>query len=128
MEKGSKLRESLRKAYCLFSMSCIEIAYQVLEMKRMIMNRQKPISVTSRQVEVLTMLSRATVCSLGEIASAFGVSYAAASKMINRLEDKGLVTRSINEMDRRSTDIRITGKGTQIVRLFDVRTDKEKSE
>jgi DNA-binding MarR family transcriptional regulator len=93
----------------------------------MVMVRQKASTVTSRQVEVLTMLLHSTFCSLGEIASAFGVSYAAASKMINRLEDKGLVTRSINEMDRRSTDIRITQKGIQIVRLFDVRTDKERS-
>ena len=92
------------------------------------MVRQKSKVVTSRQVEVLTMLSRTTFCSLGEIASSLGVSYAAVSKMIDRLEDEGLVTRSINEMDRRSTDIRITGKGTQIVRLFDVRTGKEKSE
>ena len=94
----------------------------------MVMVRRKSNTVTSRQVEVLTVLSRSTSCSIGMIASTFGVSYAAASKMINRLEDKGLVTRSINEMDRRSTDIRITGKGTQILRLFDVRTDKEKSE
>jgi DNA-binding MarR family transcriptional regulator len=109
-------------------MSCIDIVYQLPEMKRMVMVRRKSNTVTSRQVEVLTVLSRSTSCSIGVIASAFGVSYAAASKMINRLEGKGLVTRSINEMDRRSTDIRITGKGTQIVRLFDVRTGKEKSE
>jgi DNA-binding MarR family transcriptional regulator len=108
-------------------MSRIEIAYQLSEMKRMVMDRQKSSTVTSRQIEVLTMLSRSTFCSLGEIVSALGVSYAAASKMINRLESKGLVTRSINEMDRRSTDIRITQKGTQIVRLFDFRTDKERS-
>ena len=94
----------------------------------MVMNRQKPISVTSRQVEVLTMLSRVTFCSLGEIASAFSVSYAAASKMMNRLEDKGLVTRSMNEMDRRSTDIRITQRGIEIVRLFDVRPNQERGE
>ena len=109
-------------------MSCIDIVYQLSEMKRMVMVRRKSNTVTSRQVEVLTVLSHSTSCSIGVIASAFGVSYAAASKMIDRLEDKGLVTRSINEMDRRSTDIRITGKGTQILRLFNVRTDKEKSE
>ena len=94
----------------------------------MIMARRKTSSVTSRQVEVLALLSRSTSCSIGEIASAFGVSYAAASKMINRLEDKGLVTRSINEMDRRAADIRITEKGSQMVRLFDIRIDNGRSE
>jgi DNA-binding MarR family transcriptional regulator len=94
----------------------------------MVMARRKSSSVTSRQVEVLVLLSRSVSCSIGEIASAFGVSYAAASKMINRLEDKGLVTRSINEMDRRAADIRITEKGSQLVRLFDIRIDKERGE
>ena len=94
----------------------------------MVMAPRKSGTVTSRQVEVLALLSRSTSCSIGEIASAFGVSYAAASKMINRLEDKGLVTRSINEMDRRAADIRITEKGSQFVRLFDIRIDKERSE
>jgi len=92
----------------------------------MVMVRRKSSTVTSHQVEVLTVLSHSAFCCIGEIASAFGVSYAAASKMVNRLEDKGLVTRSINEMDRRSTEIHITEKGSQIVRLFDVRTDKER--
>jgi len=94
----------------------------------MVMVRQKSSTVTSRQIEVLTVLSRSTSCSLGEIVSALGVSYAAASKMINRLEDKGLVTRSINEMDRRSTDIHLTQKGTQMVRLFGAVTGKDGSE
>ena len=84
----------------------------------MVMVRQNSNTVTSRQIEVLIMLSRSTFCSLGEVVSALGVSYAAASKMMNRLESKGLVTRSINEMDRRSTDIRITQKGVEMVRLF----------
>ena len=94
----------------------------------MVMVRRKSNTVTSRQVEILALVSRSTSCSVGEIASAFGVSYAAASKMINRLEDKGLVTRSINEMDRRAADIRITEKGSQMVRLFDIRIDKKRGE
>ena len=96
--------------------------------EKMVMDRQSSISVTSRQVEVLTMLSRSTSCTLGEIASAFGVSYAAASKMIDRLESKGLVTRSINEMDRRATDVCLTQRGAEMLRLFGSHADKESSE
>ena len=91
----------------------------------MVMVRQKSKVVTSRQVEVLTMLSRSTFCSLGEIVSSLGVSYAAASKMISRLESKGLVSRSINEMDRRATDVCLTQRGTEMVRLFSSHADKE---
>jgi len=94
----------------------------------MVMVGRKSSSVTSRQLEVLALLSRSTSCSIGEIASTLGVSYAAASKMVNRLEDKGLVTRSINEMDRRAADVRITEKGSQMVRLFDIHIDNGRSE
>ena len=108
-------------------MSRIESAYQLSEMKRMVMVHRKSSTVTSRQVEILTVLSRSAFCSIGEIASALDVSYAAASKMINRLEDKGLVTRSINEMDRRATDVRLTDKGIEIVHLFGSITDNDGS-
>lgn len=74
------------------------------------------ISVTPRQIEVLTFLARRDHWSVGEIASNLGVSSAAATKAILRLERKGLVTRSIDMMDRRCVNVRITHAGGDIVR------------
>lgn len=74
------------------------------------------ISVTPRQTEVLTFLARREHWSVGEIASNLGVSSAAATKAILRLERKGLVTRSIDMMDRRCVNVRITRVGSGIVR------------
>lgn len=74
------------------------------------------VSVTPRQAEVLTCLARREHWSVGEVASTLGVSSAAATKAIARLERKGLVTRSIDMMDRRCVHVRITRAGNDIIR------------
>jgi DNA-binding MarR family transcriptional regulator len=89
------------------------------------MVHQKAHTITSRQGEVLVLLSRSTSCSVGEIASTLGVSSAAATKLINRLERKGYVIRALNEWDRRCSDIRLTQAGTKAVRLFRSPSKKE---
>jgi MarR family transcriptional repressor of emrRAB len=72
--------------------------------------------VTPRQVEVLRFLAQRDHWSVGEVASNLGVSSAAATKAILRLERKGLVTRSIDMMDRRCVNVRITSAGNDIIR------------
>ena len=74
------------------------------------------INVTPRQAEVLTFLAKREHWSVGEVASTLGVSSAAATKAIARLERKGLVTRSIDIMDRRCVNVRITRAGNDIIR------------
>ena len=73
------------------------------------------ISVTPRQTEVLTFLATRASWSVGEVASNLGVSSAAATKAIVRLERKGLVTRSTDMMDRRCVNVRITRAGHDIL-------------
>lgn len=82
----------------------------------MTMIRRSSTSITSRQLEVLAFLARREHWFVGEVASALGVSSAAATKAIARLERKGLVTRSIDMMDRRCVNVRITRAGTDAVR------------
>ena len=78
--------------------------------------RREYISVTPRQIEVLTFLSKREHLSVGEVATALGVSSAAATKAIARLERKGLVTRSVDMMDRRCVNVRITRTGSDAIR------------
>lgn len=73
-------------------------------------------SVTPRQIEVLTFLSKRDHWSVGEVAGALDVSSAAATKAIVRLEKKGLVTRSTDMMDRRCVNVRITRAGNEAIR------------
>lgn len=73
-------------------------------------------TITPRQLEVLTFLSARDHWSVGEVATVLGVSSAAATKAIARLERKGLVTRSVDMMDRRCVNVRITRGGSDAVR------------
>ncbi len=72
--------------------------------------------MTARQREVLTLLSNSDRWSVGQIASALGVSSAAATKAVVRLERKGLVKRSENTIDRRRVDVSLTRTGTKNAR------------
>ena len=85
----------------------------------MSLTKQKSVTITARQYKVLELLSRSRSCSVGQIASALGVSSAAATKIVIRLEKKGLVVRRINEMDRRAVNVNLTRAGTESTRLFD---------
>ncbi len=76
-------------------------------------------TITPRQLEILTILSRREHWSVGELAAALSVSSAAATKAIARLQRKGLVRRSENVLDRRSVDVSITRNGSETIRLMD---------
>lgn len=82
----------------------------------MAMMRRTSTSITSRQLEVLAFLAQREYWLVGEVASVLGVSSAAATKAIVRLERKGLVSRSVDMMDRRCVNVRITHTGTDAVR------------
>ena len=73
-------------------------------------------SITARQMEVLNFLSSRESWSVGDVAAALGVSSAAATKAIARLERKGLVRRSENLMDRRCVDVSLTRSGNELIR------------
>lgn len=72
--------------------------------------------ITPRQLELLQVLTNRQHMSVGEVATALGVSSAAATKAIARLERKGLATRTIDIMDRRCVNVRLTRSGTELTR------------
>ena len=82
----------------------------------MAMIRRTSTNITSRQLEVLASLTRREYWLVGEVASVLGVSSAAATKAIARLERKGLVSRSTDMMDRRCVIVRLTRAGSDAVR------------
>jgi DNA-binding MarR family transcriptional regulator len=73
-------------------------------------------NLTPRQLEILKVLARRESWSVGQIASTLGVSSAAATKAVTRLERKGLVKRSENMMDRRIVDVMLTNKAANAMR------------
>ncbi len=81
----------------------------------MITVRKEFLSITSRQLEVLTFLCSRDRWFIGEIAASLKISSAAATKAVARLERKGLVTRAIDLMDRRFVQVSLTHAGTETV-------------
>jgi predicted ArsR family transcriptional regulator len=89
---------------------------------------KKPFQLTPRQQEVLTVLACRQQWSVGEIAAALGVSSPAATKAVVRLESKGFVRRSENEMDRRRVDVRLTSVATRSMQFSGAARGDERSE
>jgi DNA-binding MarR family transcriptional regulator len=73
-------------------------------------------SISSRQHEILIVLSQREQWSLGEIATAVGVSHVAITKMVDRLEHKGLVKRDVDYKDRRRVLVNLTRAGTTMLK------------
>jgi DNA-binding MarR family transcriptional regulator len=78
--------------------------------------RRDSLNITARQQEVLAFLAGRDHWLVGEIADVLQVSSAAATKAVARLERKGLVTRSIDMMDRRCVNVRLTHAGQEVSR------------
>ena len=78
--------------------------------------RRESTTITPRQFEVLSFLNSREHWSVGEVAKSLKVSSAAATKAISRLERKGLVTRSIDLMDRRCVNVSLTRAGQEATR------------
>jgi DNA-binding MarR family transcriptional regulator len=81
----------------------------------MTMMRRSSAAITMRQLEILAVVAQQEHWFIGEIASKLGISSAAATKAIARLERKGLVTRSIDRMDRRCVKVSLTRAGLEAV-------------
>ena len=73
-------------------------------------------AISSRQREILNVLSQREQWSLGEIATAVGVSHVAVTKIVDRLESKGLVKRDVDYADRRRVLVNVTRAGTAILK------------
>ena len=76
---------------------------------------KEPVRVTLRQREVLVLMSQRGQMCIGDLAPLLGVSYVAVIKMVNRLEQKELVRRKVDEWDRRRTLLILTEVGKSIV-------------
>lgn len=68
------------------------------------------------QISALFRLSYRGECGVGDIAGETGVTTAAASQMVDRLVQQGLIERSEDPHDRRAKQIRVTSTGRVLMR------------
>ncbi len=81
--------------------------------------------LATAQYELLNHLARHPASRVADLATAFAAGIGAVSKMVDRLEGRGLVRRVPNPDDRRSSLIDLTASGADLVaearRTFDAR-------
>ena len=73
--------------------------------------RQHNVDLTASQASALATISRRGPMTVGELAKAERVSSPMITKIAKGLEEEGLVTRSIDESDKRVTQLTITRDG-----------------
>jgi DNA-binding MarR family transcriptional regulator len=78
-----------------------------------------PPDLTMRQLHVLVAASQPEGVTVHELATALGTSPPTASGLVNRLADKGLVTRVEDDLDRRVRHIQLTEEGQETLTALD---------
>jgi DNA-binding MarR family transcriptional regulator len=83
------------------------------------LHRVPPHRLTRSQFCFLKLIAAKSDLQVGELARALGVSPAASSKNLDRLEQLGLVYRETSEHDRRIITLRASTMGTTLVRTYE---------
>lgn len=93
------------------------VVRDVLESKPL--REASPASLTPSQLHLLALMTRDGQHQVGEAADFLGVSSAAATKNIDKLERLGLVARGASPGDRRATMLTVSPKGRRLVRKYE---------
>ncbi len=81
--------------------------------------------LTVSQLRGLRFLKQHEDCLVGDLANGLAVSYPAASKLINRLINRGLSQRRDDETDRRNTRLRVTIEGGRVLETIEEKRQRE---
>ncbi|WP_193783064.1 MarR family transcriptional regulator [Streptomyces sp. E5N91] len=78
------------------------------------------LGLTYREFQALTLFSRHSHMSsrrrwLPEISVVVGLSQSATSRLIDRLDDRGLISKRVGLRDRRSFDVRLSGEARELL-------------
>ena len=84
------------------------------ELRTLVETQLTPLGLTSQQAALLLMAGRSTV-SPAQVAAEIGTDTAGMTRLLDRLERKGLVRRTRHPDDRRSVVIEVTEQGRALV-------------
>jgi len=85
-------------------------------MERDFERRLEPLGITRGAYAVLSAIHHEKKSKPAEIAAFLGVDGAAVTRHLDRVEKHGLIERKPSVTDRRSTDIKLTKVGRQVIR------------
>jgi DNA-binding MarR family transcriptional regulator len=73
----------------------------------------KELNITSQQMGILLLLTRGVATTPYELSTALGIDTGLMTRMLDKLEAKGLLTRSRGVDDRRVVNLALTQKGKE---------------
>ena len=88
----------------------------LMRLARELRREVHPLGVTGGQVALLFQIRRAKDASAGDLAASEGISPAAMSGYVDRLEKAGLVVRVPDERDRRRQVLQVTEEAESVLR------------
>jgi DNA-binding MarR family transcriptional regulator len=74
----------------------------------------KPLDITSPQMGIILWLSRGIAATPFEMSKLLSIDTGLMTRMLDKLETKGLLTRSRSTADRRVFDLKLTRKGETV--------------
>lgn len=83
--------------------------------RQILWQRAVEIELTYSQSQVLFHVDQQPGCNMGEVARKFGVSLAAVTQIVDRLEQKKFLTRGSHPTDRRVCLLNLTPDGRELV-------------
>ncbi len=92
----------------------LSVIPQLMAFVRKHLNQDTELSLRLGQFRMLHVLHHNLARSISEAASVLGVTLPSASKMADDLENLGLVSRSLDEQDRRRTILSLTDQGEAV--------------
>jgi len=81
--------------------------------------------LTVSQLRGLRFLKQHEDCLVGDLANGLAVSYPAASKLMDRLINRGLTQRRDDKTDRRNTRLRVTIEGGRVLETIEEKRQRE---
>lgn len=104
---GDELDEGLVAAVLAVSRVLVAVSAASIE--------ASPIDVTLIQFRALVVLATSSPIHMVDLARALELSASSTTRLVERLERKGLVSRSMSETSRRSIDLRLEPAGEDLV-------------
>ncbi|SAK56562.1 MarR family transcriptional regulator [Caballeronia arationis] len=74
----------------------------------------KDLGITSQQMGILLSMRRGVAATPFELSRLLGIDTGLMTRMLDKLEDKGLLERSRSLEDRRVVNLKLTGDGEQV--------------
>ncbi len=71
--------------------------------------------ISTPQFTILMQLHHRGICGMSEVSEQFGTTPAAASQLVDKLVQSGLILREEDPQDRRAKSLKLTGKGKELI-------------